>query len=86
MHTSVTSWSSSTFQVTLMFLFSNLRTAFREPYTPEGIYMVDPLADRTSSKKPKQPLKVMSVEGLKRALRLVINTIAYTYQVNHCRH
>lgn len=46
----------------------NLRTAFKEPYKREGIYMVDPLADRTSSKKPKQPLKVLSVEGLRRAL------------------
>nr|POE54049.1 protein mcm10 like [Quercus suber] len=46
----------------------NLRTAFREPLKPEGIYMVDPLADRTNFKKSMKPVKLMSVEGLKKAL------------------
>ncbi|KAL5858480.1 hypothetical protein ACOSQ3_005938 [Xanthoceras sorbifolium] len=46
----------------------NLKTAFRYPFKSEGIYMVDPLADRPNFKKPKQPLKVLSVEGLRKAL------------------
>lgn len=46
----------------------NLRTAFRNPRQPEGIYMIDPLADRTNMMKSKKPQKVLSVEGLKKAL------------------
>ncbi|GMI88070.1 minichromosome maintenance 10 [Hibiscus trionum] len=46
----------------------NLRTAFRNPPRSEGIYMVDPLSDRTNSKKPSKPVKLLSVEALKRAL------------------
>ncbi|XP_060961686.1 uncharacterized protein LOC133031924 isoform X2 [Cannabis sativa] len=46
----------------------NIRTAFRDPPRSEGIYMVDPLADKTNSRKPKQPMKLLSVEGLKKAL------------------
>lgn len=37
--------------------------------------MVDPLADRTNSNKRKQPVKLLSVEGLKKALRFVIDSI-----------
>lgn len=33
--------------------------------------MVDPLADRTNLKKRKQPMKLLTVEGLKKALRFV---------------
>ncbi|EOX97677.1 Minichromosome maintenance 10 isoform 2 [Theobroma cacao] len=47
----------------------NLRTAFRNPLRSEGIYMVDPLTDRTNLKKPTQPVKILSVDGLKKALR-----------------
>lgn len=36
--------------------------------------MVDPLADRTNLKKRKQPVKLLSVEGLKKALRFVIDS------------
>ncbi|GMY05448.1 protein MCM10 homolog [Fagus crenata] len=46
----------------------NLRTAFRGSLKSEGIYMVDPLADRTNFKKSTQPVKLLSVEGLKKAL------------------
>ncbi|XP_044490364.1 protein MCM10 homolog isoform X2 [Mangifera indica] len=46
----------------------NLRTAFKDPYKPEGVYMVDPLADRSNSTKSKQPVKVLSVEALRNAL------------------
>ncbi|GMP37523.1 hypothetical protein CsSME_00009157 [Camellia sinensis var. sinensis] len=46
----------------------NLRTAFRNPFKPEGIYMVDPLADRTNLRKQLQPAKLLSVEELKKAL------------------
>ncbi|KAK4847657.1 hypothetical protein QYF36_004355 [Acer negundo] len=42
----------------------NLKTAFRHPYKPEGIYMVD----RTKLKNAKQPVKILSVEGLRKAL------------------
>uniref|UniRef100_A0A7N0U5W4 Zinc finger Mcm10/DnaG-type domain-containing protein n=1 Tax=Kalanchoe fedtschenkoi TaxID=63787 RepID=A0A7N0U5W4_KALFE len=44
----------------------NLKTAFREPLKRKGIYMVDP-EDRTA-KKSTQPLKVLSVDALKKAL------------------
>ncbi|XVE48860.1 hypothetical protein DITRI_Ditri01bG0035700 [Diplodiscus trichospermus] len=47
----------------------NLRTAFRNPLRSEGIYMVDPLSDRTNLKKPTKPVKLLSVEALKQALR-----------------
>ncbi|GMJ08129.1 minichromosome maintenance 10 [Hibiscus trionum] len=48
----------------------NLRTAFRNPPRSEGIYMVDPLpgSDETNSKKLSKPIKLLSVEALKRAL------------------
>ncbi|KAJ8766981.1 hypothetical protein K2173_012490 [Erythroxylum novogranatense] len=42
----------------------NLRTAFRDPLKSEGIYLVDPLRGRTNSKKPKQPAKLQTMEGL----------------------
>ncbi|XP_021810455.1 protein MCM10 homolog [Prunus avium] len=46
----------------------NLRTAFRTPHSREGIFMVDPLSDKTNTCKRKQPVKLLSVEGLKKAL------------------
>ncbi|XP_024017400.1 protein MCM10 homolog [Morus notabilis] len=46
----------------------NLRTAFRNRRMSEGIYMVDPLADKKHLKNSKQPVKLLSVEGLKKAL------------------
>ncbi|XP_048447667.1 uncharacterized protein LOC125480681 [Pyrus x bretschneideri] len=46
----------------------NLRTAFRSPSNSEGIYLVDPLSNISNSGKTKQPLKLLSVEGLKKAL------------------
>ncbi|KAJ9189566.1 hypothetical protein P3X46_000841 [Hevea brasiliensis] len=46
----------------------NLKTAFRDPLHSQGIYMVDPLADKTNIKKPTQHVKLLSVEGLKKAL------------------
>ncbi|GAV62905.1 zf-primase domain-containing protein [Cephalotus follicularis] len=46
----------------------NLRTAFRDRLHAEGVYLVDPLADRTNSRKPNQPTKILSVEGLRKAL------------------
>ncbi|XP_039006632.1 uncharacterized protein LOC120134228, partial [Hibiscus syriacus] len=46
----------------------NLRTAFRNPPISEGIYMVYPLSDNTNLKKPSKPVKLLSVEALKRAL------------------
>jgi hypothetical protein len=50
----------------------NLRTSFRPRgyLKSEGIYLVDPLADKTNLKKSK-PLKLLSVDGLKKALRFV---------------
>ncbi|KAL2346040.1 hypothetical protein Fmac_000040 [Flemingia macrophylla] len=47
----------------------NLRTAFRprDYLKSEGIYLVDPLADKTNIKK-SQPVKLLSVDNLRRAL------------------
>ncbi|XP_045803621.1 protein MCM10 homolog [Trifolium pratense] len=47
----------------------NLRTSFRprDNLKSEGIYLVDPLADKTNLKKTK-PLKLLSVDGLRKAL------------------
>ncbi|XP_012467565.1 uncharacterized protein LOC105785913 [Gossypium raimondii] len=47
----------------------NLRRAFRNPPRSEGIYMVDPLSDRTNMEKASKPVKLLSVDALKRALR-----------------
>ncbi|KAI8533179.1 hypothetical protein RHMOL_Rhmol11G0276900 [Rhododendron molle] len=47
----------------------NLRFAIRDPRKSDGIYLVDPLADRTNLRKSRQPAKLLSVEGLKKALR-----------------
>ncbi|KAF6170756.1 hypothetical protein GIB67_015708 [Kingdonia uniflora] len=46
----------------------NLRAAFRDHRLPEGVYMVDPLADKKNLQKCKQPVKLLSVDGLKKAL------------------
>ncbi|KAH9622553.1 hypothetical protein KSS87_020076 [Heliosperma pusillum] len=46
----------------------NLRTAFRNPYQPEGIYMIDRMGDQANNIKGKKPTKVLSVDGLKKAL------------------
>ncbi|KAL9244853.1 hypothetical protein vseg_018574 [Gypsophila vaccaria] len=46
----------------------NLRTAFRNPHQREGIYMIDRTADRAKNMKGKKPTKVLSVDGLKKAL------------------
>ncbi|KAF5727818.1 hypothetical protein HS088_TW22G01515 [Tripterygium wilfordii] len=43
----------------------NLRTAFRDPLKAKGIYLVDPLGEKTNVRKP---VKLLSVEGLKKAL------------------
>ncbi|KAL2654357.1 hypothetical protein AAZV13_04G003400 [Glycine max] len=47
----------------------NLRTAFRPMgyLKSEGIYLVDPLADKTNLKK-SQPVKLLSVDGIRKAL------------------
>lgn len=54
--------------------FRNLRTAFsfKDKMQSEGIYMVE---NQTNVAKPGQPKKVLSVEGLRRALRLNFITI-----------
>ncbi|KAI5647832.1 hypothetical protein M9H77_33837 [Catharanthus roseus] len=46
----------------------NLRTAFREPPKPEGIYMVDRSSNKLNPVKSSAPLKLLSVEALKKAL------------------
>ncbi|KAK4437632.1 hypothetical protein Salat_0097200 [Sesamum alatum] len=45
----------------------NLRTGFRDYLKSEGIYVVKPTDDRTTIKS-NRPVKVLSVEGLKKAL------------------
>jgi hypothetical protein len=57
----------------VIFVVRNLKTAFRDPLKSRGIYLVDPLADKTLLKRPTQPVKLLSVEALKRALRFVID-------------
>ncbi|OMO74513.1 Zinc finger, Mcm10/DnaG-type [Corchorus capsularis] len=66
-HRSKASETYSTKRTELM--GGNLRTAFRTPLRSQGIYTVDPLSDKTNSKKPTQPVKLLSVEALKKALR-----------------
>nr|GMD90643.1 protein MCM10 homolog [Ipomoea batatas] len=58
----------------------NLRTAFRGPLKSEGIYMVDPLADKTNLAKNKAPVKLFSAEQLKEALSKAgkVTTNAYS--------
>ncbi|PIN19159.1 hypothetical protein CDL12_08158 [Handroanthus impetiginosus] len=46
----------------------NLRTGFRDYLKSEGIYVVRPLGDRTNLTKSTRPVKLLSVEGLKKAL------------------
>ena len=36
--------------------------------------MVDPLADRSNMRKPVQSVKVLSVDGLKKALRFALHS------------
>ena len=51
--------------------FRNLRIAFRDPLKPEGIYLVNPSVNGIKSSKNQAPLKLLSVDGLKKALRFV---------------
>ncbi|KAG2636492.1 protein MCM10 homolog isoform X2 [Panicum virgatum] len=41
---------------------------FASKLRSEGIYMVNPSSERPNPRKPSQPVKVMSIDGLKRAL------------------
>ncbi|KAL6846043.1 hypothetical protein ACP4OV_023491 [Aristida adscensionis] len=41
---------------------------FASKLRSEGIYMVNPSSERPNSRKPFQPVKVMSIDGLKKAL------------------
>ncbi|KAL0422908.1 UNVERIFIED_CONTAM: hypothetical protein Slati_3313700 [Sesamum latifolium] len=50
----------------------NLRTGFRDYLKSEGIYVVKPTDDRTNLTKSNRPVKVLSVEGLKKALRDIL--------------
>lgn len=45
--------------------------SFRDHLKSEGIYVVDPHSHKKNIAKPKQPKQVLSVEGLKKALRFV---------------
>ncbi|KAI4380385.1 hypothetical protein MLD38_006582 [Melastoma candidum] len=45
----------------------NIRMAYRDHLRSEGIYVVDPISDRRT-KKEKKPVKLLSVDGLKKAL------------------
>ncbi|KAL5200860.1 hypothetical protein ABZP36_035214 [Zizania latifolia] len=42
---------------------------FASKLRSEGIYMVNPPAEQSNPRNPLQPVKVMSIDGLKRALR-----------------
>ncbi|XP_058090845.1 uncharacterized protein LOC131237193 [Magnolia sinica] len=65
-HTSNVSQKYSTLRSELK--GGNLRQAFRNHLNAEGIYLVDRLAGHSNFGKPVQPVKVMSVDGLKKAL------------------
>lgn len=56
----------------MVLISRNLRTAFRprDYLKSEGIYLVDPLANKTNLKKSK-PVKLLSVDGIRKALRFV---------------
>lgn len=57
----------------------NLRTAFRDHHLKaEGVYMVDPQVGKVNSKKRAAPVKLLSVEGLKKALRLEDMALLFT--------
>ncbi|KAF5443786.1 hypothetical protein F2P56_036315 [Juglans regia] len=58
----------------------NLGTAFRDSLNPEGICMVDSLEDRMNFKKPmEEPLKLLSVEGLRKTLSNAGKVMTRTY-------
>ncbi|KAI3913964.1 hypothetical protein MKW98_010776 [Papaver atlanticum] len=65
----------------------NLKTGFRSSYQPEGVYMVDPFK-RGNSKKTVQPLKVLSVDGLKKALSKAgkVTTNAHSQGIRFLTH
>lgn len=62
--------------------FRNLRTAFRDPKS-QGIYTVEPPADRSGNKKATQPVRVLSVEGLRKALRLETFNKCFTFYITN---
>nr|XP_018679980.1 PREDICTED: protein MCM10 homolog isoform X2 [Musa acuminata subsp. malaccensis] len=64
----------------------NLQTAFKRE--AEGIYMVDPLAERSNSRKPLQPVKVMSIDGLRKALSKAdkVTTISHSQGIRFLTH
>ncbi|GAA0143374.1 hypothetical protein LIER_04071 [Lithospermum erythrorhizon] len=57
----------------------NLKTAFRTGFKREGIHCINPLGDRTNFKKSNAPLKILSVEGLKKALSNASRVTTNTY-------
>ncbi|KAI3922608.1 hypothetical protein MKX01_006297 [Papaver californicum] len=65
----------------------NLKTGFRSSYQPEGVYMVDPFNKRNSN-KIVQPLKVLSVDGLKKALSKAgkVTTNAHSQGIRFLTH
>lgn len=58
-----------------MIYLRNLRMSFRDHLKSEGIYMVDPQTHKKNIAKPMQPKQVLSVEGLKKALRFVTDIL-----------
>ncbi|XP_018679980.2 uncharacterized protein LOC103980630 isoform X2 [Musa acuminata AAA Group] len=64
----------------------NLQTAFKRE--AKGIYMVDPLAERSNSRKPLQPVKVMSIDGLRKALSKAdkVTTISHSQGIRFLTH
>jgi len=66
----------------MFFYFRNLRTAFRD-LKSQGIYTVEPPADRSGNKKTTQPVRVLSVEGLRKALRLETLNKFFTFNITN---
>ncbi|XP_075508018.1 uncharacterized protein LOC142544876 [Primulina tabacum] len=66
----------------------NLKTAFRDRLQSEGIYVVNPKSDRPTFTKSAQPVKLLSVEGLRKALSNAdkVTTKVYSQGIRFLNH
>lgn len=64
-------------------LYTNLSRNFKfaSKLRSEGIYMVNPSSERSNPRNSFQPVKVMSIDGLKRALRFVKHYFIFNWCV-----
>ncbi|XP_073157934.1 uncharacterized protein [Henckelia pumila] len=66
----------------------NLKTAFRDRLQSQGIYVVNPKSDRPKFTKSNQPVKLLSVEGLRKALSNAdkVTTNVYSQGIRFLNH